>query len=411
MATRATKLLRKRPEFLGVLALRDYRNLWLASGFSDIGLSLWFLAAAWMTLELTDSQAWVGLVGGIVAVPAIAITLIAGAMADRYDRRRIVVFTQYGLFATGAITAALVLADVAQAWHLLLVALAIGVVNGIASPAYDAFVVDLVGKSRLFAANSMAQFANFSGEIAAPLIVGVLIATVGVGSTFTAALTASAVASLIITRVSARSRGELGGPPASVFADIKAGIGFVSNTPGLLPLMAVASQVFFAAAVMPLIPVYARDVLEIGGAGFGVLMAALGVGFITGSLLGAMAGGLPHKGFALLVLVLVWDAGMVGFGFSRNYPLSATILFLMGTAGALTENLIVTSIQTLASDDVRGRVMSIHRLVDSLFPLGIMFGGFVAAAVSNEFALILAAALSTGVVVTVLGYSKALRKL
>ena len=391
--------------------MRDYRNLWLASGFSDIGLSLWFLAAAWMTLELTDSQAWVGLVGGIVAVPAIAITLIAGAMADRYDRRRIVVFTQYGLFATGAITAALVLADVAQAWHLLLVALAMGVVLGIASPAYDAFVVDLVGKSRLFAANSMAQFANFSGEIAAPLIVGVLIATVGVGSTFTAALIASAVASLIITRVSARSRGELGGPPGSVFADIKAGIGFVTNTPGLLPLMAVASQVFFAAAVMPLIPVYARDVLEIGGAGFGVLMAALGVGFITGSLLGAMAGGLPHKGFALLVLVLVWDAGMVGFGFSRNYPLSATILFLMGTAGALTENLIVTSIQTLASDDVRGRVMSIHRLIDSLFPLGIMFGGFVAAAVSNEFALILAAALSTGVVVTALGYSKALRKL
>ena len=409
------QLIRRRPEFLGVLALRDYRKLWLASGFSDIGLSLWFLAAAWMALELTDSQAWVGLVGGIVAVPAIAITLFAGAMADRFDRRRIVVFTQYGLLAAGAVAAGLVLSGVAQAWHLLLVSLAMGVVLGIASPAYDAFVVDLVGKSRLFAANSMAQFANFSGEIAAPLIVGVLIATVGVGSTFTAALIAFAVASLIITQVgtkaSARPRAGRGGPSASVFADIKVGIGFVGHTPGLLPLMAVASQVFFAAAVMPLIPVYARDVLEIGGFGFGVLMAALGVGFITGSLLGAISGGLPRKALTLLVLVLVWDAGMVGFGFSRSYPLSATILFLMGTAGALTENLIVTSIQGLATDDVRGRVMSIHRLVDSLFPLGIMFGGFVAAAVSNEFALILAAALSTGVVVAALGSSKALRRL
>ena len=79
MAMRARLYMRKRPEFLGVLALRDYRNYWLSRGFSDIGLNLWFLAAAWLTLELTDSQAWVGLVGGIAAVPAIAITLFAVA--------------------------------------------------------------------------------------------------------------------------------------------------------------------------------------------------------------------------------------------------------------------------------------------------------------------------------------------
>ena len=156
---------------------------------------------------------------------------------------------------------------------------------------------------------------------------------------------------------------------------------------------------------------YARDVLEVGAAGFGVLAAALGVGYLAGSALGAMSGGLPRRGFALIVLVLVWDAGMVGFGFSRSYPLSAIILFVMGTAGALTDNLIVTSIQTLAADEVRGRVMSLHRLADQFTPLGAMFGGFVAAAATNEIALVLAAALSTGVVLAVLVSSKALRKL
>ena len=415
MATRAKSLLQKRPEFLGVLAVRDYRNYWVALGFSDIGLSLWFMAAAWLMLELTDSQAWVGLIAGSAAIPGLALTLFAGAAADRYDRRRIIVLTQLGLLAAGALAAFVVLTDVVEAWHLLLVAFMIGASDGFGNPAYGAFVVDLVGKGRLFAANSMAQFANFSGEIAAPLIVGALIVWVGIGSVFTVALVALAAASLILTRVGGRPRSgspeDVSGPATSVIAEIKAGIAYAKRASGLPALLVIASRAFFGAAVFPLIVVYARDVLEVGAAGFGVLAAALGVGYLAGSALGAASGGLPRRGLALIALVLVWDAGMVAFGFSRSYPLSAIILFVMGTAGALTDNLIVTSIQTLAADEVRGRVMSLHRLADQFTPLGAMFGGFVAAAVTNEIALVLAAALSTGVVLAVLVSSKALRKL
>lgn len=320
MALLSRSLLRKRPAALQVLESRDYRLYWLTRGFSDLGLNLWFLAAAWLTLELTDSQAWVGLVGGVAAIPALAVSLYAGALSDRLDRRRIIIRTQTALVVITGVIAALVLADGIEPWHLLIGALAIGLADGFGNPSYGAYVVDLVGVERIFAANSMAQFANFSGEIVGPLVVGLLIVAIGIGSVFVTALGAGAIALLILIQISARldvsgSNDEVE-VREGVFSDIRAGLRYTRSTPGLLPILIVAASGLFAAAILPLIPIYARKVLGVGGSGFGVLMIALGVGLLSGSLLGAASGNLPRKGLALLMLALVWDAGMIGFTFS-----------------------------------------------------------------------------------------------
>ncbi|MDA1258659.1 MAG: MFS transporter, partial [Chloroflexi bacterium] len=301
MSSRVRSILRRRPSAFQLLASGNYRNYWINRGFSDLGLGFWFLGAAWLTLDLTDSQAWVGLVGGIAAIPAIAVSLFGGALSDRSDRRTIITRTQLALMLIAASIAALVLVDGIEPWHLVVGALAIGLADGLGAPAYGAFVVDLVGRDRVFAANSMAQFANFSGEIVGPLIVGALIATIGIGSVFVTALASSAIALLFILRVAARpALPAVAADRTGVFADIQAGVIYTWRTPGLTPLIAIAASGLFSAAVLPLIPVYARDVLGVGGSGFGVLMAALGGGFIAGSLLGAISGGVSHRGLVLL---------------------------------------------------------------------------------------------------------------
>ncbi len=384
---------------------------WLGRGFSDLGLNLWFLAAAWLTLELTDSQAWVGLVGGVTAIPEIAVSLYGGVLSDRSERWRIIARTQLSLVAIVGVIALLVVTHQIEPWHFLIGAVAIGATDGFGSPTYGAFVVNLVGRERIFAANSMAQFANFTGELIGPLAAGLLIATAGIESVFVLALGASGISLVAISQISARTRGTMSARGGDFLSDMRSGLRFTRRTAGLPPLLAVTASALFSAAIFPLIPVYARSVLDVGGAGFGILMTSIGAGFIAGSALGVVFGNLPRKGRTLLFLAFVWNVGMIGFAFSDNYLLSIGILFVMGTAGALTENIVMTSVQRLAPDDTRGRVMSIWRVADSFNPLGMILGGVLAATFTNEIALVVTATLGLSVVVLAIGLSPSVRRL
>jgi predicted MFS family arabinose efflux permease len=159
-----------------------------------------------------------------------------------------------------------------------------------------------------------------------------------------------------------------------------------------------------------MIPIYARDILGVGSTGFAIMVAALGAGFIVGSLLGAL-GSIPRRGFVIFGLIVIWGAGMVIFSQTDWYALTIGRIFLMGVAGALTDNLITVSIQQLTEDRMHSRVSGLHRFVNYIDPMGAMLGGFVAALVSIEFALIVAAIASTALTVTVALASPSVRRL
>jgi MFS family permease len=249
----------------------------------------------------------------------------------------------------------------------------VGLADSIGSPASGALIVDLVGKKRLLAANSIGELANYTGEIVAPVLVDVLIASVGIDSTFYAAAIALGLGVLFILRVPSAQPIETNADsdandPQNLFTAMRDGFRYARNAPGIAPLLLLASRTLFGAALFPMIPIYARDVLGVGSSGFAVMMAALGAGFISGSLIGAL-GSVGRRGLVIFALIAVRDVGIVIFSQSDWYVFTVVLIFVMGVAGALTDNLITVSVQQLTEDNMRSRVSGLHRFVNYLDPL------------------------------------------
>ena len=145
-------------------------------------------------------------------------------------------------------------------------------------------------------------------------------------------------------------------------------------------------------AVLPLVPVYARDVLEVGPGGFGLMASALAAGMLTGALAMAAAGEVRRPGLVMLVARAAWFVAMVAFALSEIFALSLALLVAMGASGAIAGNLVLSQFQRYAEDRMRGRVMSINRIADSLDPVGSVVGGALASVLGAEPALLLCAA-------------------
>jgi hypothetical protein len=153
-------------------------------------------------------------------------------------------------------------------------------------------------------------------------------------------------------------------------------------------LLALSSLSLLSAAVLPLVPLYARDVLEVGARGYGVLGAALAGGMLAGALVLAAIGHVARPHLAIVAARLAWFASMAGFAVSGSFALSVALLAIIGLSGALSTNLTLTQFQVHAEDRMRGRVMSIERIADSLDPVGMVLGGALATLVGPQPALL-----------------------
>ena len=183
------------------------------------------------------------------------------------------------------------------------------------------------------------------------------------------------------------------------------------TNPAIRVLLVLEMTTIFAVAIFPMMPVYARDVLDVGATGFGILSASLGAGFMVGSVIATTLGGVSRKFKIMLIFVTLWDGPMAIFAFSSIFPLSVTLVFIMGIGGAVWNNFIITALQTVSDDEIRGRVMSIHTIVNQFVPLGWMISGTLASVISIEFPLLMGAALGTPVAVLIYLRSPALRSM
>lgn len=404
------------------LAVRDFRFLWLANTGGSFALNLWFLAAAWLVFSLTDSQLWVGIVGGSAALSGIALSLVGGAVTDRSDRRRLLAVSLLLFAAFAAAAGVLDSTGRVTALPLLVLALLIGAVDAFSNPAYRTMAVDVVGPFRLIGANALAQIGEFAGEVVGPLIVSVLIATRGAGAVYFAACGILILSAAVMVLV--RSRGALsqdtdeeamglGNPPGGLgaLAGLREGFRYATMAAAVLPLLGFSTASIFGAMVFPLLPVYAKEELQIGVAGFGVLSASIAAGMAGGALLMAAVKQMPRGGGAILGAHLLVYVSMAGFAVSRSYALSVVLLFALGVGTAIASNLITTALQGRVADHVRGRVMSMFRITESFEPLGLIVGGAMAVIVGNSLTLLIGAAAGTAVVVLLFAHSHALRTL
>ena len=379
-----------------VLRLRDYRRYWVASGLSSFALNFWFLGAAWLVLDLTNSPFEVGLINGLAAAPSILLSLLGGAITDRVDRRRLLVAVRLGWALQCLITGLLVSTGRIEAWHVLALAVAFGIADAASNPAWHTVLVDIVGRSRLVAANALDQVAEFGGELIAPLIVGLVISASGSAPLFYLASVLLLLGALYMALVRVQPDLEAAPDleePRGILGEIRAGLAYTLRTPPFPALLGVSALSLLSAAVFPLVPVYARDILEVGPGGFGLMASALAAGMLAGALAMAAMGEVRRPGLVMLLARAAWFVAMAAFALSELFALSLALLVAMGASGAIAGNLVLSQFQRYAEDRMRGRVMSINRIADSLDPVGAVVGGALAALLGAEEALLLCAAL------------------
>ena len=393
----------------GALASGPFRSLLLAQGVFDIGIAMRMAAQSWVVLALTGSAMWVGMAAGARAVPVIFLAAFAGVAADRFPRRLILFFSMSWMAAIVAATALITVTGTAEAWHYVALAFGVGIGASFHGPSFFALVTSIVPARQRARANGMVSFVGTSGEMTGPLIAGLLIAASGAGVVFWVVSIGYMAGALLILRVREPAIAARAGH--APIADLREGLKYASRTqplPWLIVL--VMLQNLFSVAIFPLMPVYAEQVLDVGAGGFGLMGGALGAGLLGSSVIVTVFGTHRRRALVMFFAGVVWDLSMVGFAFSRIFPLSLLLLFLMGLGGVVWVNAALTIFQNVSSEEMRGRVMSLYVLSMEMFPLGWLVGGLLAAWVGNEEALVISALCGTPVMALALLLSPSLRR-
>ena len=384
---------------LALRALR-HRNFQLFFGgqfISLIGTWMQTVAESWLVYRLTGSALMLGVVGFSSQIPVFLLSPIGGLVADRYNRRRVVMATQSAAMVLAGIYATLILGGWIQVWQIITLAAALGVVNAFDIPARQAFLVEMVGKEDLLNAIALNSSMFNGARVVGPAVAGVLVAWIGEGWCF-AANSLSYIAVIVGLRLMSVTAREIAGE-GSVIEHIKEGFHYAQHT---MPIRALLLLVGLVSLVgMPysvLMPVFADQVLHGGARGLGLLMGATGVGAMLGALTLAMRAGVKGLGRVAALSGGFFGVFLVIFSFSRYFWLSLAVLIPVGFTMMLQMACSNTLIQAMVPDRLRGRVMSLYSMMFmGMAPLGALFGGSLAEKIGAPWTV------ATGGVLSVVG--------
>jgi len=371
---------------------RNFQLFFIGQSVSLIGTWMHSLAQGWLVLKLTDSAFYLSLVQAMGSLPILFFSLISGVVADRVDKRNLLLVTQCLSMVLALSLAVLVSMDVVRVWHVMVVAGLLGVVNTFDVPGRQSFLVDMVGKEDLM--NGIAlNSAVFNGaRIVGPAIAGILIGVVGLSACFyvNAASYLAIIACLLMMRFGPRPERRESHP---MLKELREGLSYVRHAPSVSSfIFMVAITSLFSIPYIALMPVFARDILGVGAKGLGVMMGSAGAGALMGALTLASTGGFRRKGLTTLVSATASALALLAFSFSRNPLLSDALLVVVGW-GMITQLATVnTLIQTDVPDELRGRVMSLYTLVFLGFiPVGNLMVGAMAHYLGTPYAVAIGA--------------------
>ena len=362
------------------LSYRNYRLFFFGQGISLIGTWMQQVAMSWLVYRLTGSALLLGTVGFTSQIPTFLVAPFAGVLADRSNRRHLLIATQSLAMGQAFLLAYFVLSGSIQVWHIVVLSLVLGVVNGLDIPVRQSFVIDMVeekeGLANAIALNSsMVNAARLIG----PSVAGLLISALGEGACFLLnGLSYLAVLfSLAAMRVAPR-------PPrpyrGSMLYEMREGVSYALDSlpiRAILLLMALMSLMGMPYAV--LMPVFAKEVLHGGPHTFGFLMGASGVGALTGTVYLASRRSVIGLGRLIAVACALFGVGVAAFALSGTLWVSLLCLLVAGFGAMVQVAASNTILQTIVDDDKRGRVMSFFTMsFMGMTPFGSLFAGAVA---------------------------------
>ena len=363
---------------LRALKHRNFRLFFWGQLISVIGVWMQSTAQQWLVYRITGSQTSLGLVTFISFLPVLLLSLFMGVIVDQFPRRRLIIFTQSWYMAGAFVLAALTWLDLVQYWHILVLSFTLGIGSALDMPARQAFVSEMVDddKNDLLNALSLNSSIFNVARIIGPAIGGLIVAALGEAPTFAinGLSYLAVIAALLLMRLKPLDLSE---SRESNLDQMREGFKYLASEKdilGLVTMVAVYSFVGFGS--LTLVPVFAKDILKIGVAGFGQMLSWQGVGALLGGGLLIFFGDHFHKGKLLFFSRVLIGPGILGLALSRTPWISMALMTVMGFS--LITQLVIsnTIIQIIAPEDLRGRVISMYTwALGGFYPLGSLLMG------------------------------------
>lgn len=363
---------------LSALRHPNYRLYWWGQLSSVLAQNMEGVAQSWLVLELTNSPLLLGVTGMAYAAPTIALTLLGGVIADRADRRKIMIWSQCASAAMFLLLAALILFDWVVLWHVLAVAVLSGCVRAFDRPSRMALLPQMVPKEDITNAVAIGGTIWQLNRLVGPAVAGMLIFLVGIGPTYLFCFAASLIA--VVLWLGIRLAASSAAPsPGGVVHHMAEGLNFIRTHEIYYTFIGMTFfNSVFGMSYLILMPVFARNVLDVGAQGFGFLQSAGGAGALAGVL--AVAWVSHSRGQSRLALFGATAFGvlLISFALSKSYILSLLLAVALGIASQFYMTIINALLQVNLPDGLRGRVMGIFGLTWELMPVGGMIAGAIA---------------------------------
>ena len=383
---RATALL---PDLSPLRRHRSFRLLWFGQLVSNVGTQMRLVALPYQIYVLTGSPFHVGLLGLFQAIPLITLPLLGGVLADRADRRRVLIATQSGLAACSLALALATQLGYNELWILYALTAVSASFSAFDQPARGSLVPTLVERSELPAAIALNQMLYQTAAVVGPAIGGLVIASFGVAAaywvdtiTFGAAIAAA---------IAIKAPRQVVAVPQSIVESLVEGVMYVLRQRLLFSTMVLDLAAMFFGSIRALMPFYAEQVFKVGAAGLGLLFAAPGVGALVAVLTSGWVSRVRRPGVAVLVAVCVWGIAIAAFGLVTGelFILGLVLLAIAEAADVLSAIFRHTILQGVVREELRGRLTAMNGLFVIGGPnLGQVRAGAVAALASPPFAVV-----------------------
>jgi len=356
---------------------RDFRLMWIGACTSSIGTWMQIVAQGWLIYRLSHSAFLLALDQFLAGIPIFLFSLIGGVVADRIERRKILLMSQYIQMASAGTLTILVVMGLQHVWPILCLSFVSGFAQAFGGPAYSALIPTLVDREDMpnaIALNSI-QF-NLAVTVG-PALAGITLARFGEKWCFGLNALSFLAPVISLSLITARYLPEKSSE--SIFSSLQQGIRFVRQQGSMEALIVLAFCM--TALSMPMrtyIPVFVKDIFHRGPETYGNLLSLMGVGSICGSLTVAGIGNIRSKGrFALSMLILL-GAGISGFSLSKFLPVSYTMLVLVGASMMAVFATVTSLVQLITTNEMRGRVMSVYNCAfRGGMPMGNLLSGWL----------------------------------
>jgi MFS family permease len=396
---------------LAAFTYRDFRILWLGAFTSTVGTWMQKVAQSWLILELTKSSFYLGLDDFLGQLPILLFTLIGGVIADRQDRRRLLLGSQYVQMATAFTLAALVYWGHVNIVSILALSFMAGLAQAFGGPAYQSLVPSLVERKDLPNAIALNSIQFNLARVFGPLLAGGTLAAFGTALCF--GLNGLSFLVVIVALLSLSLKHIPPPHRKPILHELKSGLSYVKGQPSIVALTVLAFlTTFLGLPLLTFLPIFARDIFHGDVGTYSVMMSFSGGGAVVGALIVAWLGRFKHMGLTLLLVQLMFGLLVTAFAFSRIGWLSHLLLFFDGAALLVVFSMTASLVQLIVPDHLRGRVMSIYMVAfRGGMPLGSLWGGYAASLTSAPYVLAVNGALVSVVALYFLVRSHGVREL